>query len=88
MWSFHGPSLAHWKLTLVTAQIVFTGSDVSNVSWNADLSHTITASLVTPNGVSVSSAGGGLPVSSSAPEPASIVLTGAGLLPLGRWLRG
>ncbi len=56
--------------------------------WSTDYSHTVSLSLAAPTGVTLTSASGVLPGTSSAvPEPGSVVLLGSALGALALWSR-
>ncbi len=75
---------------VLSARITGNSPDDTGLSWDVDLSHTLEASLVAPDGVTFTSMGG-LPTESASPtavpEPTTLVLLGAGLLFITRRVR-
>ncbi len=65
---------------LISLETYEDGSTLTGNNWDSDYYHTLTASLVAPGGVTLTSASGVFPGTSAVPEPKSAVFLIAGML--------
>jgi hypothetical protein len=65
---------------LISLETYEDGSSLTGNEWDSDYYHTLTASLVAPAGVTLTSASGAFPGTSAVPEPKSAVFVIGGLL--------
>jgi hypothetical protein len=65
---------------LITLETYEDGSSLTGNQWDSDYYHTLTASLVAPAGVTLTSASGAFPGTSAVPEPKSAVFVIGGFI--------
>ena len=64
---------------LISLETYEDGSTLTGNDWDSDYYHTLTASLVAPAGVTLTSASGAFPGTSAVPEPKAVVVLISGL---------
>jgi hypothetical protein len=65
---------------LISLETYEDGSTLTGNDWDSDYYHTLTASLVAPAGVTLTSASGAFPGTSAVPEPKTVAVLIGGLL--------